>query len=49
MALIPTTGYAVWSPETIPYIAVVNTVLITASVYLMLSPAESAEDVASPA
>ncbi len=48
LALIPTAGYAVWSPETVSYIAVVNTVLIAGAVYLMLSPTEDA-DTATPA
>ncbi|MDZ7688906.1 MAG: hypothetical protein U5J64_09340 [Halobacteriales archaeon] len=44
LALVPTAGYAFWSPESTPYLAVVNTVLITAAVYFMLSPAEGNEN-----
>ena len=39
LGLIPTAAYAVQSPEVFPYVAVLNTVLISAAVYLMLSPA----------
>ena len=42
LGVIPTTGYAVWSPEAFPYVSVVNVLLITASLYLMTSPAEEA-------
>jgi len=47
LGIVPTAGYAVWSPEVASYLAVVNTVLIAASMYLMLSPADEA--VATPA
>lgn len=46
LALLPTAGYAVWSPETFPYVAVLNTALIGAALYVMMSPSE---DSASPA
>ncbi|MCX2819134.1 hypothetical protein EGH25_07185 [Haladaptatus sp. F3-133] len=40
LGLVPTTGYAVWSPEVFPYVAVVNVVLITVALYLMMSPSQ---------
>jgi hypothetical protein len=46
LGLAPTVGYAVWSPEAFPYVAVLNTVLIAAALYVMMSPSE---DSASPA
>lgn len=46
LALLPTAGYAVWSPEMFPYVAVLNTALIVAALYVMMSPSE---DSASPA
>ncbi|MFP4174269.1 MAG: cytochrome-ba3 oxidase subunit [Halobacteriales archaeon] len=46
LGVVPTTGYAVWSPEMFPYVSVVNVVLITAALYLMTSPSA---DSASPA
>jgi hypothetical protein len=42
LAVVPTTGYAVWSPEAFPYVSVVNVVLITAALYVMMSPAHEA-------
>lgn len=41
LGLIPTAGYAVWSPEMFPYVAVLNTVLIATAVYLMMSPSDA--------
>lgn len=41
LAVVPTAGYAVWSPEAFPYVAVLNTVLIAAALYVMTSPAEA--------
>ena len=46
LGVVPTAGYALWSPEVASYLAVVNTVLIALSVYLMLSPTD--ESVATP-
>lgn len=46
LTVIPTMGYAYWSPEASPYLAVVNTVLIAAALYLMMS---SADDAVAPA
>jgi hypothetical protein len=48
LGLIPTAAYAVQSPEVFPYVAILNTVLIAAAVYLMLSPV-GAEQTASSA
>lgn len=42
LAVVPTTGYAVRGPELFPYVAVVNVVLITAALYVMMSPADEA-------
>lgn len=42
MGLVPTTGYAVSTPEVFPYVSVVNVVLIGAALFLMTSPAEEA-------
>ena len=46
LGLIPTAAYAVQSPEVFPYVAVLNTALIGAALYVMMSPSE---DSASPA
>jgi hypothetical protein len=40
LGLVPTTGYALWSPEMFPYVSVVNVVLITMALYLMMSPSQ---------
>jgi len=41
LGLLPVVGYAVWSTELSPYLAVVNTVIISVAFYLMLSPSDS--------
>jgi hypothetical protein len=40
LGVVPTTGYALWSPEAFPYVSVLNVVLIFVALYLMVSPAE---------
>ena len=42
LGLVPTTGYAVSTPEVFPYVSVVNVVLIGTALFLMTSPAEEA-------
>jgi hypothetical protein len=40
LGVVPTTGYAISTPEMFPYVSVVNVVLIGVALFLMTSPAE---------
>lgn len=40
-ALVPTTAYAVWSPEVTPYMALVNVVIMATAFFLMMGPSDN--------